>query len=292
MPLWAAALLEVALIAASGLLWRRSGPLSAVAWLCAVAVVAVPWLLPFDLRFWRAFLAVFSLIPVFKLVEMSVDPVDRSARFRVWQVLSIFDARKVVAMRPRFDLNIGVRILIQVAVLALGLLVVRGAASAPGVAGLALRWAGGILVVSGMVQSIAASVRLAYAAVGLRVPVLFDWPLTAASVTEFWGRRWNRTVGGWMRRHCFDPAARRGRARMGILLAFTVSAAFHAALVAPALGARGSLLMIGFFTLQAPIVWVDRVLRERPLLRRGWLYVAMGATAPLFVEPFLEVLGL
>src|SRR4029077_9584942 len=97
---------------------------------------------------------------------------------------------------------------------------------------------------------------------------LFGWehapvqraPVRSRSLAEFWGLRWNRVVGLWLQRNIFDPVARRGAPRLGILLAFVVSALLHVYLVAPAAGLIPALWMGAFFLAHGALAAFERVL--------------------------------
>jgi hypothetical protein len=70
-----------------------------------------------------------------------------------------------------------------------------------------LRWFGGALFFYGLADAVEGAVRLLYGAAGVRGPRQHVLPIVSRSVQEFWGKRWKRAVGGWLRAHCFLPFA-------------------------------------------------------------------------------------
>src|SRR5436190_320061 len=78
-------------------------------------------------------------------------------------------------------------------------------------------------------------------------------PIAARSLREFWGERWNRVVGSWLRRTFFVPWARRRHIGVGLALAFTVSALLHGYMALAAVGLAAALPMTTFFLLQGAL---------------------------------------
>lgn len=70
--------------------------------------------------------------------------------------------------------------------------------------------------------------------VGLRLSRNFDRPYLAATVTEFWARRWHISLGTWFRDYVFIPlgGSRKGRARqiLNLMTVFLLSGLWHAGL--------------------------------------------------------------
>jgi hypothetical protein len=160
-----------------------------------------------------------------------------------------------------------------------------------------LRWGpvgptvGGILAVTGFVQLIVDGIRLIHRRLGWDMPAPFRRPLAASSIADFWGRRWNRTVSSWLRRHVAGPLARRYGPLAGSMGAFTVSAGLHASMILPALGVEAAASMAAFFWLQVPLLWFERkFLRRSSPWRRAWAVVSLVAVSPLFTIPFRKVL--
>lgn len=59
---------------------------------------------------------------------------------------------------------------------------------------------------------------------GYKVPINFDFPYLAGSITEFW-RRWHITLGSWLRDYLFFPlgGSRLGRVRTAFNVVFTMT---------------------------------------------------------------------
>src|SRR5206468_9155475 len=51
--------------------------------------------------------------------------------------------------------------------------------------------------------------HVGYLAGGVDVPAVQRNPIVSRSLAEFWGQRWNRVVGGWLREFMFEPFARK-----------------------------------------------------------------------------------
>src|SRR5262245_17093393 len=60
-------------------------------------------------------------------------------------------------------------------------------------------------------------------ALGRRLETIHDRPFSSRSLSEFWGRRWNRWLSAWFRQVCFRPL--RDRPLLGVAAAFGASAA-------------------------------------------------------------------
>lgn len=122
---------------------------------------------------------------------------------------------------------------------------------------------------------------------GRRLETIQDRPFCARSLSEFWGRRWNRWVGAWLRQTCFRPL--RDRPRLGIVAAFGASAALHELLAAVPMWLvyRRSLfgLMTGYFLLQAAGLLLERRwVRRHPVVGRIWTWIWVIAPVPLVLN--------
>jgi hypothetical protein len=119
-------------------------------------------------------------------------------------------------------------------------------------------------------------------------------PLHAASLAEFWGRRWNAAFNQLAYDIVFWPMARKVGARTAAVSVFLVSGLIHDAVISlPAGGGYG--LPTAYFLLQAAASLFERSRPGRLLgLGRGWrghafTLVVTGAPAfwlfhPLFVR--------
>jgi len=136
---------------------------------------------------------------------------------------------------------------------------------------------------------------------GHQVLGLQDSPHLASSLTQFWGRRWNRLVQGNLDRAFFRPHARRRSFTTGTLLAFTASGIMHVAAVLdagpPALTLGPAAVVMAFFWLHAALLLGERsggVTRgaDHPrglLWRRLRTAVLFAILSPLLLDPFASV---
>jgi alginate O-acetyltransferase complex protein AlgI len=125
------------------------------------------------------------------------------------------------------------------------------------------------------------------------VPIM-DRPLLSASLSEFWGRRWNLGFRQLGHEWIFRPLHREiGVAAAGFLV-FVLSGLIHDLVISlPARGGYG--LPTGYFVLQGAGVSLERSQFGRSLGLRGgvngWVFMALLTAAPafwLFHPPFLR----
>lgn len=245
----------------------------------------------------RAILSLYFAWSFINVIELVRDPTPRSTWFRVLQVLVLHDLRLDGSLRqsPARELRFGLLATSALAgVTALSGLELVGWAERFGATPLGwfLRYFVGVLVTYLAVEAVVRLLGFVYRASGLAPPRLHDHPIASRSLAEFWGRRWNRIVGTWLRAAAFAPLMARGYPRLGIALAFLLSAVLHFYFCAPALGPGPALMMASFFVLQLPFVGLERlfVLRRWPRpLQRVWTLGVLSLLSPLFVEPFLQV---
>lgn len=140
---------------------------------------------------------------------------------------------------------------------------------------------------------------------GVEARPLMDWPVAAGSVSEFWGRRWNRAFRDLAHRFLFQPLGRRFGHRTGLFAGFLFSGLMHDAVISlPARGGYGG--PTAFFLIQAAGMLAERSRfgRRIGLGRglRGRLFAGAVVVLPLpllfhppfvtrVVVPFLEFLG-
>jgi len=252
----------------------------------ATAALPLPFLFPADpplARFIAAVGACWGLVRVAEIGRHGFPCLSR----RLWRTFAAFDTRDVERVSPgwRWDLVLGggVHALLG----AIGLLAAAGAEERTAT-GMVLRWAGGALAVYGLAGGIADLVRAAYALGGLQVPPIQRHPIAARSLREFWGERWNRVVGTWLRRSIYLPLARRGRPAVALLATFLVSAALHLYMTLAATTWLMGALMFAFFVAQGMLTLLESRVPARA--RRGWALGGLVVTSPLFVEPMLRVI--
>lgn len=128
---------------------------------------------------------------------------------------------------------------------------------------------------------------------GVNAPPLMDWPILSKSVSEFWGKRWNRAFRDLTHRFVFRPLTSRFGLAMGSLLAFLFSGLIHELVITlPAGGGYGGPTI--YFVIQGVGLLVERSKTARRLgLGTGWpsrLFTAAILVAPvglLFPQPFV-----
>ncbi len=134
---------------------------------------------------------------------------------------------------------------------------------------------------------------------------LMDWPILSQSVSEYWGRRWNRAFRDLAYRFLFRPLTARFGGRWGLLAGFLFSGIVHDVVISlPAGGGYG--LPTLFFGFQGAAMLLERSSFGRMLgLGQGWPGRAFTALAilvpapllfhPWFIErivfPFVQALG-
>jgi hypothetical protein len=115
---------------------------------------------------------------------------------------------------------------------------------------------------------------LLFRLMGFAVEKVWDCPVAATSLDEFWGRRWNRIVSGFLREVLFFPVARRAGARTALLAVFLYSGFYHEVLCFLAQSGYGgptAYFFVQFLGVAAEGSRVGRrLLRNRPWLGRGW----------------------
>ncbi|MEX1042946.1 MAG: membrane bound O-acyl transferase family-domain-containing protein [Pirellulaceae bacterium] len=129
---------------------------------------------------------------------------------------------------------------------------------------------------------------------GLRAVPIMDWPILATSLTQFWGKRWNRAFRDLTHQFLFRPLAPRVGPVWAMLAGFLVSGLVHDLVISiPAGGGYGWPTL--YFLIQG-----GGVLLERSWLGRriglgggaiGWTYAALLLLLPvgmLFHAPFVE----
>lgn len=134
----------------------------------------------------------------------------------------------------------------------------------------------------------------AWRSVNVPVEPIFVQPTHAASVSEYWGRRWNRAFSDFSRDLILKPLSRRFSPRLAAFAVFVFSGLVHDLVISvPAGGGYGLptlyFLLQGVFVLGESSLIGRRLLRRRPALGHIWTWVAILAPAPLlFHAPFLD----
>jgi len=284
---------------ACGIHWLAGmGRAGARAGICLGAVALVVPLAISDAPVLRAGIALYLLWSWFKVIDLARERVPRSASFRAIQALVIHDLRRDgfvrTGARPELRLGILTSALgaAAIALLALHLALFEAPrVEQPGrfvlrhVAGLAFAYFG--------VDAMLRFFQFVYRSLGLKPPVFHDHPILSASLAEFWGRRWNRVVGGWLFSTFYRPLAARGSRALGMLAAFVASALLHLYFTWSAVGLRWGLWMAAFFILQVPLLLLEERWQQHKWpapLRHLWTFGWIAVTSPLFIEPLLAIM--
>ena len=154
-------------------------------------------------------------------------------------------------------------------------------------------WIGGAGVVLILHFGLFHLLSCAWRHVGIGVRPLMNRPLTATSLGDFWGRRWNTAFRDLTHRFIFGPCARRFGSRSAVLMAFLASGIIHdLAISVPARGGYGRPTL--YFAIQGAAVMIERSeWGGRHGWRSGWsarivAAVVLLAPAPLlFHRPFI-----
>lgn len=148
-------------------------------------------------------------------------------------------------------------------------------------------------------------VSCAWRAVGVDAKPLMAWPLLAANLGEFWGKRWNTAFRDLTHRFVFRPLTPRVGARWGIVAVFVFSGVVHDLVISlPPRGGYG--LPTLYFLIQCAGLFAEKSkVGKRVGLGAGWrgrLFTALVVAAPVYwlfhppfvlkvVLPFLHRLG-
>ena len=260
----------------------------------SAATLTIPFVVAAPLP-WPAILAALMGLSFARVCEIVRAPGRFGPAERAVRLATIFETR-LMRRAPR---RVPVRDwLVAAALLTAGILVLTLAYRlGPAVVPYAIsgwpRWiagaAGGYLFFDGVTRALVTPLPL----LGWEHAPIQRAPIRSRSLAEFWGFRWNRAVGLWLQRNLFEPLARRGMPRMGILLAFLGSSLLHFYLVFPAAGLIPALWMAAFFLAHGVLAAVERVLGVKewpPPLGHAFVGVCFLATLPLFSEPLMRIM--
>jgi alginate O-acetyltransferase complex protein AlgI len=132
---------------------------------------------------------------------------------------------------------------------------------------------------------------LIFRALGFPVEKFWDCPIAAATLGDFWGRRWNRLVSGLLRDVLFFPLARRVGARLALFAVFLYSGFYHEAVSFLTDSGYGGPMM--YFLIQYAGVAAENLrpvrcrLQAHPWLSRAWTAAVVVVPVGLFVQPRL-----
>jgi alginate O-acetyltransferase complex protein AlgI len=137
-------------------------------------------------------------------------------------------------------------------------------------------------------------VALGWQAAGVNARPIMDRPFVASSLSEFWGRRWNRAFRDIAHDLVFWPLARKLGPGRAVAAAFLFSGLFHElTLSVPAVGGFGG--PTAYFLLQLVGVYMERsAVGTRLGLRHGWRgrifcwAVTVSPACAVFHRPLLD----
>ncbi len=256
--------------------------------LVALVALPLPWFMPEDWILPRALAALAATLYFIRAIELSRRSDDITFTKRLWCLTSTFDALGSRNAQPTISVK-GI-----IAVVPWLLLSIIAWWTFTQTTHIALRWALGLVGFFSSVEAATRITEIAYRAAGISIPQIQMQPILSRSVSEFWGRRWNRPISSWLRTFCYLPFARRGRPRVGLASAFLASAAIHCYFIWTACGLRAGIIMASFFLLQIPLVLMERsfTIRRWPSsFARAWTICVLVLVSPLFIEPILRLLS-
>ena len=131
---------------------------------------------------------------------------------------------------------------------------------------------------------------LVFRAMGFAVEKLWDCPIAATTLGDFWGRRWNRIVPGFLREVVFLPVSRRAGARVALLAVFLYSGLYHELLSFMARSGYGGPALLLAAMPRCAIEntrRMRRLLRGRLWLARAWTFAVIVLPVGLFLHPGL-----
>lgn len=241
----------------------------------------------------RVFLASFTLLALIGVTEVILARGVWSPAQRLRLVFLFAHPDQVRSTQARVSGRLLLRLLVASIVIATCLLALAGIAgtSSMGLTRLAL----GTLAFYAAMELLSDLTCFIGLVFGLEIPPNQLLPIRSRSLQEFWGRRWNRYVAGWLRRMAFQPLARRRHSALGISCAFLLSAAIHAWQASVALDWQSTLLLSLYFPLQGACTLIElrlHIARWPPAMAHAWTLAILLLPSPLVTDPFLRILGL
>lgn len=281
------------------LLFIIAGPI-AIGWLtagsamrrsCGLLVAAGMLMIPFQMAgaslFETTAALLLALVCTLRVVDLYKEHPARPALQRIWHVIAIFDTRLATRQPPEVKVRRLFEGLAWFGVVVVAYKITIASTLYP------MRWLFAALVIVATFETFIRGIEIVWALVGIKTPVMHDSPYRSRSIREYWGVRWNRIVGGWLREHCYVPLAERDHPRWGVTAAFTVSAVFHWYIALALAGFWWSLPMAAFFLVQGPLIWIEdflQIRRRSPLIGQAWTLAMLLLASPLLTEPLLQTL--
>jgi hypothetical protein len=282
--------LQVALVLAAVHAMARAPWRRALSFACLTAALALPFVLPTG-PLPRALLSALSLLALVKVLRVEADPDRWPASRRTWHALAPFDVDLATRVPPLLDRRLLAWTALHAASAIAALMALHLLPRMLPLWMQALRLLLGIAMVYAGMEAMTGALRLGHRLAGIDVPPLQDRPLAAQSIREFWNRRWNRPVSGWLDDYVFAPIAARRGATVALLAAFAASGLLHAWVFLSAVGWIAAISAGLFFAFQAFFILVESfvgIRRASTGLRRLWTLGLLGLSAPLFVDPVLR----
>lgn len=285
---WAAAVLACAALTGTSSRVGRFGALAA-AMIALISPLSLPsaWVLP------RLVLTGAGVLALGRTLDLILRPTQLSFGRRLWLLTALFDVRRASRVTPSFDRREARWLTLHAIVIVITTLAItRLAPQLEGPARWLVRWSFGAGFCYALVEALHSILLIGYGLGGVALPRINDFPIRSLTLAEFWGRRWNRVVAGWLRDYLFFPLARRKQATLGICAAFAGSTVLHFWIAWVPLDRAGGLMMASFFVVHGALMLVERRLdveawpRER---RRRWTIAWLLLSSPLFVEPALRI---
>lgn len=285
---WALAVLVCAgLSRSSNRAWSRSA--------IAVAMLAVlaPLGLPDDWALGRLVLAAFGVLALGRTLDLTLRPSAISFRVRLWLLVALFDVRRATRGAARLDAAELRWLAMHAAVVAVATWgIVRVAPELDGPAYWLVRWSFGVGFCYAVIETLQSILLIAYGLGGIGLPRINDAPIRSTTLAEFWGRRWNRVVAGWLRDYLFLHFARRRQVTRGVCVAFAGSTILHFWIAWVPLDVEAGLMMGSFFVVHGLALVLERRLgvdRWTRARQRAWTIAWLLLSSPLFVEPALRI---
>ena len=262
--------------------------------LAGLACLLAPLALPPNWGLARLVMTAMGLLAFGRSLDLTRRPAGLGFAARAWLMVSMFDLREATRVAPHFDRREALWLAPHLALLGACWWLAYALAPTLGpLPGAGLRGLAGLALIYSLAEVIQASQLLVYRALGVELPRINDYPILAKTLAEFWGRRWNRIVSGWLSENLFMPLARRRRITLGFAAAFTASAALHFWLAWVPLDIGAALSMASFFVIHGFATLLERRVQVRrwpASLQRAWTLTWLILPSPLFIEPALRLL--